>query len=60
LGGATLVVGPLYAEYAGGAYLAMAALAAIGLLAALGLARLPPAAGPSSGEAPTPARHVDA
>jgi len=59
LGGATLVVGPLYAEYAGGAYFAMAALAALGLLAALALARLPPAAGPRSGEAPTPAGRVD-
>jgi len=41
LGGATLLVGPLYAAWGGGAYLAMAGLAAVGLLAALGLERLP-------------------
>jgi len=41
LGGATLLAGPLYAAWGGRAYLAMAALAAVGLLAALGLERLP-------------------
>lgn len=41
LGGATLLAGPLYAHFGGRAYLAMAALAAVGLLAALGLERLP-------------------
>ena len=41
LGGATLLAGPLYAAWGGRAYLAMAALAAVGLLAALGLKRLP-------------------
>ena len=43
LGGATLLVGPLYADYGSRAYLAMAALAALALLAALGLRRLSPA-----------------
>ena len=41
LGGATLLAGPLYADWGGRAYLAMAALAAVGVLAALGLERLP-------------------
>jgi PPP family 3-phenylpropionic acid transporter len=41
LGGATLLAGPLYAHFGGRAYLAMAGLAAVGLLAALGLERLP-------------------
>jgi hypothetical protein len=44
LGGATLLVGPLYADYGSRAYLAMAALAALALLAALGLRRLSPTA----------------
>jgi PPP family 3-phenylpropionic acid transporter len=39
LGGATLLVGPLYADYGARAYLAMAVLAAVGLLAALGMNR---------------------
>jgi MFS transporter, PPP family, 3-phenylpropionic acid transporter len=39
LGAATLLVGPLYADYGARAYLAMAVLAAVGLLAALGLRR---------------------
>src|SRR5262245_33104465 len=39
LGAATLLVGPLYADYGARAYLAMAGLAAVGLLAALGLNR---------------------
>lgn len=43
LGGATLLVGPLYADYGGRAYLAMAALAALALLGALGLRGLPQA-----------------
>jgi MFS transporter, PPP family, 3-phenylpropionic acid transporter len=54
LGGTTLLVGPLYAEYGSGAYLAMAALAAIGFLAALGLKRLPQAAASSLGRARSP------
>ena len=37
LGGATLLAGPLYADWGARAYLAMAALAAVGLLAALAL-----------------------
>jgi PPP family 3-phenylpropionic acid transporter len=41
LGGATLLAGPLYADWGGRAYLAMAGLAAVGVLAALGLERLP-------------------
>jgi MFS transporter, PPP family, 3-phenylpropionic acid transporter len=61
LGGATLLVGPLYAEYGGGAYLAMAALSALGFLAALGLERLPHAAVAGGGEAPSrPARDGEA
>ena len=40
LGGATLLAGPLYAAWGGRAYFAMAGLAAVGLLAALALARL--------------------
>jgi PPP family 3-phenylpropionic acid transporter len=50
LGGATLLVGPLYADYGGRAYLAMAALAALALLCALRLRQLPLAtpAGPST------------
>jgi MFS transporter, PPP family, 3-phenylpropionic acid transporter len=51
LGGATLLVGPLYAEYGAGAYLAMAALAALGFLAALGLERLPQGPAGTGGEA---------
>jgi PPP family 3-phenylpropionic acid transporter len=35
MGGAMLVTGPLYAAYAGRAYWAMAALAAVGLIAGL-------------------------
>src|SRR5204863_8498660 len=35
MGGAMLVAGPLYAAYAGRAYWAMAALAAVGLIASL-------------------------
>jgi len=41
LGGATLLAGPLYAAWGGRAYFAMAGLAAVGVLAALGLERLP-------------------
>jgi MFS transporter, PPP family, 3-phenylpropionic acid transporter len=41
LGGATLLAGPLYAHFGARAYLAMAGLAAVGVLAALGLERLP-------------------
>jgi MFS transporter, PPP family, 3-phenylpropionic acid transporter len=41
LGGATLLAGPLYADYGARAYLAMAALAAVALLAALGLWQMP-------------------
>jgi MFS transporter, PPP family, 3-phenylpropionic acid transporter len=40
LGGATLLAGPLYAHFGSRAYLAMAGLAAVGVLAALGLERL--------------------
>src|SRR5262249_59934570 len=36
LGAATLLVGPLYADYGARAYLAMAGLAAVGLFAAVG------------------------
>lgn len=61
LGGTTLLVGPLYAEFGGGAYFAMAALAALGFLAALGLERLPQAAAASGAEAPSlPAKDGDA
>jgi PPP family 3-phenylpropionic acid transporter len=38
---ATVLVGPLYADYGGGAYLAMAAMAAVGLAATLMLGRMP-------------------
>jgi MFS transporter, PPP family, 3-phenylpropionic acid transporter len=60
LGGATLLVGPLYAEYGGGTYLAMAGLAAIGLLAALGLERVPQAGAARSDGPPMPPKDVDA
>jgi PPP family 3-phenylpropionic acid transporter len=42
MGGAMLLAGPLYAAYAGRAYWAMAALAAVGLIASLVLLKAKP------------------
>ncbi len=56
MAGAMLISGPLYAHFAGGAYLAMAALCALGLAAALALHRCD--TGPldqGAGTAPAPA-----